>query len=185
MILYLNVLGAVYTTPETRAEALLRGRLSPVQLEEYERRGEFNVKASDGQWYRILCNQTSYSVIDPHGYKLCAYPTVSLPRADRNLAILLFLEADVTHFRRIANKQRGGRGAVRPHGKKGVRRVQDECSCEDCQGQVMTLIDWLFVVFVVLLIAAACFAVYVAGNNWLWTAGGCLALSVANLLWLW
>lgn len=191
MIDYIDVLGDMYSTPETRAEALLRERLSPVQLEDYERTGEFNVKAQDGKYYRILVGHTSYNVIDPYGYKLCAYPIASLPQSDRVLATMLMLEGELRRYKRIANKK-PSRGDWRPHGEKGTRRVGSvgvagECRCDACgrEDAPLSVGEWLAIVCVIALVIAACFLVYSVGATWLWTAAGCLALCVANLIWLW
>jgi hypothetical protein len=97
---------AFLSTPERRAEMLLRQHLSPAQSEDWTTHRSFNVKASSGKVWRVLGTTHSgpytYTLIDPQNVQRCMYPlsgpsspmrsfVASLPAADTALSLMLLL----------------------------------------------------------------------------------------------
>lgn len=113
---------------ELKALALLLSHLTLEQEDSYERHGYFDVKGSDGNWYRIRKDR-AYNVLEMDHMqqfgrvKWCAFPHIrpvrprpgifaynphdpsyQLPMGDQLLAQKLMIETDVARFKSIANR---------------------------------------------------------------------------------
>jgi hypothetical protein len=107
----LRIFGVIATTPEAEARGLrlLRENLSPVQREQQQRYGCFDVRGGDtGSHYRIKNGfQLNVEVLDNKGRTtavLCFMPAGNLVAGDVMLAQKLALELFESDALKIANK---------------------------------------------------------------------------------
>jgi len=96
---------------EQKARALLRRWLSPAQLEQYEKKGHFEVVGSDsGKRYRIhRYDQMNIEELDERGARVavwCFLPEGNLPVGDTMLAQKIALETNERSALAIANRGR-------------------------------------------------------------------------------
>jgi hypothetical protein len=96
---------------EEKGRALLRRWLSPTQLEQYERTGNFEVVGSDsGKRYRIRRHaQMNIEELDARGLRVavwCFLPKGTLPLGDIMLAQKIALETNERAALAIANRGR-------------------------------------------------------------------------------
>lgn len=87
-----------------RAEKLFLSRLTPLQLQEFQRSKEFPVQGGKGTWYRINCTKFSGNVQRvSDGIRFCAGP-FGLPAYDFWLAQKLLIESDEDAFLKVARQ---------------------------------------------------------------------------------
>lgn len=87
-----------------RAEQLFLSRLTPFQLNEFQRSKEFPVRGSKGTRYRINCTHQNGNVQRvSDGIKFCAGP-FGLPAYDFWLAQKLLIESDENAFLKVARQ---------------------------------------------------------------------------------
>jgi hypothetical protein len=96
---------------EQRSRELLRGVLSPDELQELEATGALVVRSPSmpGRVYRIPSAGGSVVAQEANGSSLllCVQPTARLPRADVVLMHKLMIEGNEEEYLRVANIQRG------------------------------------------------------------------------------
>lgn len=93
--------------PSEPGEDLLRGILIDEQWYDYKAGHGFSLRGSDGELYYYAIGKGCYNVYSEHReYQYCAELNQLVPKADKVTATVLFLGANASGYKAVANRCR-------------------------------------------------------------------------------